>query len=108
MYAFQIYIQVSSFNLIILLQDANKTVLPIWKDVLNGRGCLNINNQTNLAKNVCDEGVIFLENRVVMSTVIKRYNLSCAVTFSPTKYFVKANSFILLKSFQEKKLINSM
>ncbi|GJQ82948.1 hypothetical protein Trydic_g5948 [Trypoxylus dichotomus] len=86
----------------------NKILLPEWHGILNGPGCLDINNQTNLAKILCNDGVIFLENRVVMATIIKTYDLPCTITFPPQKFFMKPNSFILLKGFQEKTLINSM
>ena len=89
-------------------QYANKTVLPAWKGILNGPGCLDINDQSNLARILCKNGLIFLENRVVMSTVIEYYDIPCQMTYLNKRYFEKSNSFLFLKSFKEKHSINAL
>lgn len=80
----------------------------MWKNIVNGKGCLNINHQDKLAKNLCDDNLVFLENRVVMPTVIKQYDIPCEITYLDVKYFEKSNSFIVWKHFQGKKLINAL
>ncbi|XP_019865674.1 uncharacterized protein LOC109594867 isoform X2 [Aethina tumida] len=87
--------------------DAYKNVLPHWTGVLNGRGCLDINNQTNLAKILCNDSIIFLENRVVLPNVMKNHNIECNVINFKQRYFKKDNVFLMAKSFRGKVKIDN-
>lgn len=74
--------------------------MPKWKGILNGPGCLDINNQSNLAQILCKNGVVILENRVVMATVIKNFQIKCDISFLPHRYFSKGNSYLVYRGFQ--------
>lgn len=91
------------------LQTNHQTeILPEWKPVLNTGKCLDINNQSNLASILCENNLVFLENRVIMSTLSKKYNIPCNVINYNVKYFQLGNSFLLMKGLKQKYLINLM
>lgn len=90
---------------ILLFQYGNGSLLPKWENIVNGPGCLDIINQTNLARVLCRNNVVVLENRVVMANVKKNFRLDCNILQMQEKYFQNGNSIAILESFEYKKAI---
>lgn len=77
----------------------NRTLLPKWRGIVNGPGCLDMNNQSNLAEILCRDQLVILENRVVMASVVRNYDVTCQLAYINKRYFVTSNSFLLWEGF---------
>ena len=75
---------------------------------MNGRNCRDIISQENLASILCNEAVVILENRAVMDMILKNYDIPCKVMNNQKRLFETGNSFLLMKGFEYKELINNM
>lgn len=87
------------------LKHKNGSFLTKWKGIVNGPGCLDIINQTNLARVLCRNNVVVLENRVVMANIKNTFQLECEILTTHQRYFEMGNSLVFTKSFKYKKLI---
>lgn len=76
--------------------------------VVNGPGCLDIINQTNLAQVLCRDDVVVLENRVIMANIKIRYQLECEILHTQQRYFGMGNYIVFSKSFKHKEVIGNM
>ncbi|XP_017787236.1 PREDICTED: uncharacterized protein LOC108569960 [Nicrophorus vespilloides] len=85
--------------------DSNRSLSPEWKGLVNGPGCLDLNDQKNVAPVLCRDNVVVLESRTVISTVRRRFPISCEIAYLKDKLFVKPNSFLMLKTFPLKNII---
>ncbi|KAJ8968651.1 hypothetical protein NQ314_002192, partial [Rhamnusium bicolor] len=88
-------------------QNGIKEIIPLWKGILNNEDCLDINHQENIPKIICNNKIIILENRVVMSSVPKHFEIPCQFISFNERYFIKENSFLMWKDFEGKKNIDN-
>ncbi|KAJ8917228.1 hypothetical protein NQ315_012720 [Exocentrus adspersus] len=87
--------------------DENKEILPEWQGVLNNNNCPDINDPSNIQKIICNDNVVVLENKVIMTSMSKTTRYSCTIEAFKDKYFRTGNSFLMLRAFKEKKLIDN-
>ncbi|XP_031337347.1 uncharacterized protein LOC116166514 [Photinus pyralis] len=96
------------YNHFTRLRGAEKIVNRNWRGLLNGPGCKDINNQTNLAAILCNERIVILESRIVAASVVNDFHINCDIARVNRRYFVNGNAYLLRRGFYGKEAVETI
>ncbi|CAH2012418.1 unnamed protein product [Acanthoscelides obtectus] len=76
------------------------------EDVIN-RNCPDVRNPDNANKAVCEYGMVVLESKQMMHSLLKKKIVHCKVSNADRRYFITGNVYIAHKQFKEFGLIEN-
>uniref|UniRef100_A0A6P7FCK7 Uncharacterized protein LOC114328015 n=1 Tax=Diabrotica virgifera virgifera TaxID=50390 RepID=A0A6P7FCK7_DIAVI len=82
-------------------------VQPMWQNVINTKHCIGFENSSNIVDIMCNNPVVVLENKVIMSSVF-RNKLPCDCAMFRTEYFKIGLVIYVRKHLKESPSISKM
>ncbi|XP_028132554.1 glutamate receptor ionotropic, kainate glr-3-like [Diabrotica virgifera virgifera] len=87
--------------------DQDNVLQPMWQNVINTKHCIGFENSSNIVDIMCNNPVVVLENKVIMSSVF-RNKLPCDCAMFRTEYFKLGLVIYVRKHLKESPSISKM